>query len=235
MPDSPWVTGVGAVASGIGAITPGLPPEVWDSDTLLMFLENQDAAAPPAVSGWADVTGSPVYVSTGTPTRLSCRWIRAWSGMPAPTVPDAGDHLIGRIVGIRGAPIQGNPWNITAAATDLTATTAVSIPGATPTLPGCLVLVAVSTGTDSATAQLSGGAFTNANLAGLTTRVNNWTSSGGGGGLAVGSGTYAGSGTSYGATTGTLVTANFKACLSIAIRGGQMPAVPVPTISRPVG
>lgn len=231
---APFVTGVGAVASGVGAISPGLPSEVWDADLLLMFLENQDTTAVPVVSGWSDVTGSPVYASTGTPTRLTCRWKRAAGGETAPTVADAGDHLIGRIIGIRGAALQGNPWNITAAATDLTATTAVSIPGAVPTLPDTLVVAAVSTGTDATAAQISG-AFTNANLTGLTTQVNNWTNSGGGGGLAVATGAYAGSGSSYGATTATLATANFKACLSIAIRPAQMLAVPVPTIARPVG
>jgi hypothetical protein len=231
---APFVTGVGTVASGAAGIVPGLPAEVWDADLFLMFLESQDTTAVPAVTGWADVAASPVYVSTGTPTRLTCRWQRAVAGQAAPTVPDAGDHLIGAILGIRGAAMQSNPWNITAAATDLTATTAVSIPGATTTLPDCLVVVAVSTGTDTATAQVSGGTFTNANLVGLTTRVNNWVIAGGGGGLAVASGTFAGPG-AYGATTATLLTANFKACLSIAIRPAQMLAVPVPTISRPVG
>jgi hypothetical protein len=231
---APFVTGVGAVASGVGAITPARPAEVWDSDLLFMFLESQDTTAVPAVSGWADVAGSPVYVSTGTPTRLTCRWQQAVAGQAAPTVPDAGDHLVGVIVGVRGGPMQGNPWNITAASTDLTATTSVSIPGATTTLPDCLVLAAFSTGTDTATAQLSGGAFTNASLSGLTTRVNNWVITGGGGGLAVCSGVLAAAG-AYSATTAPLVTANFKACLSIAIRPAQMLAVPVPTISRPVG
>jgi hypothetical protein len=229
----PFVTGVGAVASGIGAISPGLPSPVWDSDLLLLFCESQDTAAVPAVAGWPDVAGSPVYVSTGTPTRLTVRWHRAVAGEAAPTVPDAGDHLIGRILGIRGAALQGNPWNVAAAAADLVSSTTATVPGATTTVPDCLVVAALATGTDVAsTAHVS--AWANASLANLTEQVDNWTTSGGGGGIAVATGELAAQG-AYLATTATVATANFKACLSIAIRGAQMLAVPVPTIARPVG
>ena len=228
----PFVTGVGAVASGIGAIVPGLPPEVWDSDILLMFLESQDTAAVPAVTGWADVVTTQ-FVSTGTVTRLTVRWIRAVAGAAAPTVPDAGDHLVGRILGIRGAAIQGNPWSVTSAGTDTVSNTAVSIPGATTNAPDCLVVAALSTGTDVAsTAMVSG--WANASLANLTEQVDNWVTAGGGGGIAVATGEKATPG-AYSATTATLATANPKALMTVAIRGAQMLAVPVPTISRPVG
>src|SRR4051812_4401107 len=143
----PFVVGAGTAANGVGAISPALPAQVWDADTLLLFCESQDTTAVPAMTGWADVTGSPVFASTGTATRLTVRWKRADRNEPTPTVPDPGDHVLGVVLGIRGAALQGNPWNITAAATDLTATTAVSIPGATTTLPDCLVITAVSTGT----------------------------------------------------------------------------------------
>jgi hypothetical protein len=229
----PLVTGVGAVASGVGAISPGLPASVWDSDLLLLFLESQDTTAVPAVAGYADVAGSPVYVSTGTATRLTVRWRRAVAGEAAPTVPDAGDHLVGRILGIRGAAMQGNPWNVTAAAADLVSSVTATIPGATTTVPDCLVVAACSTGTDVASTTHASG-WTNASLANLAEQADNWVTSGGGGGIAVATGELAAAG-AYAATTVTVGVANFKACLSIAIRGAQMLAVPVPTIARPVG
>jgi uncharacterized membrane protein YdcZ (DUF606 family) len=131
-------------------------------------------------------------------------------------VPASSNHTISRILGIRGVDTGATPWNITSAGTDTVSNTSVSIAGATTTVPECLVVAVFSTGTDSATAQLSGGAFTNANLANLTTQMNNWTNSGGGGGFAVCTGELAAAG-AYGATTATLVTAAQKAMATIAL------------------
>lgn len=228
----PFVTGVGAVASGTGAITPGLPAEVWDSDILLMALESQDTAAVPAVANWADVVTTQL-VSTGTVTRLTLRWTRAVAGMATPTVPDSGDHLVGRILGIRGAALQGNPWNVTSAGTDTVSSTSVSVPGATTTLPDCLVVVAFTTGTDVASTSMAT-AWANASLANIVEWADNWVIAGGGGGVAVATGEKVTAG-AYGATTATIATANPKAMATVAIRPAQMLAVPVPTISRPVG
>jgi hypothetical protein len=179
------------------------------------------------MTGWADVVTSQL-VSTGTVTRLTVRWRRAVAGDTAPVVPASANHTISRILGVRGVDTGATPWNITTAGTDTVSNTSVSIPGATTTVPECLVVAVFTTGTDSNTAQLSG-SFTNGNLANLTTRMNNWTASGGGGGFAVCTGELAVAG-AYGATTATLVTAAQKSMATIAfapVASGQGAASPI--------
>jgi hypothetical protein len=212
----PTVYAVGTAASGTGAITPGVPAGTTAEDVLVLFVETSNEAVP-AVSGYAEVLGSPVSVTTGTVTRLTVRWHRA-TGDESGTVSvgDPGDHAIARIVGVRGCIATADPWNVTAAATELVADTSASCPTVTTTVANCLVLAAVATGTDVAsTAHAS--SWTNANLASVTERCDDWTSSGTGGGFAVASGEKVAAGL-VGATTATLVTANFKALFQVALK-----------------
>ena len=211
----PTVVGVSSAAATAttGTTSPALPSG-WAADVIhVLFAETQDTTAIGAMTGWADVVTSQL-VSTGTVTRLTVRWRRAVAGDSAPTVPASTNHTISRILGIRGCDTGVQPWNITTVGTDTVSNTSVSIPGATTTVDECLVVVVFTTGTDTNTAQLSG-SFTNSNLASLTTQMNDWTLSGGGGGFAVATGTMAVKG-AYGATTATLVTAAQKAFCSIA-------------------
>lgn len=212
----PTVYAVGTAASGTGAITPGIPAGTTINDVLVLFIESENQAVG-AVAGYAEVLGSPVSVATGTLTRLTVRWHRAASDESGTvTVGDPGDHAIARIVGVRGVITQANPWNVTAAATELVSDTSASCPTVTTTVDNCLVLAAVATGTDVAsTAHAS--AWTNANLASVTERCDDWTTSGLGGGFAVASGEKATAG-AVGATTATLGTANFKALFTLALK-----------------
>jgi len=212
----PTVYAVGAAASGTGAIVPGVPAGTTAEDVLVLFVESSNEAVP-AVSGYAEVLGSPVSVTTGTVTRLTVRWHRA-TGDESGTVSvgDPGDHAIARIVGVRGCIATADPWNVTAAATELVSDVSASCPTVTTTVPNCLVLAAVATGTDVAsTAHAS--SWANANLANITERCDDWTSSGTGGGFGVCSGEKAAAGL-VGATTATLVTANFKALFQVALK-----------------
>ena len=72
-------------------------------------------------------------------------------------------------------------------------------------------------------------AFTNAALASIAERVDNWVSSGTGGGIGAATGEKAAAG-AVGATTATLVTGNFKAMISIALQGAVV--LPTPPIRR---
>lgn len=212
----PFVYAVGNVASGTGAITPGVPSGTDITDICLLFVETENQAVP-AVTGYAEVLNSPVSVTTGTVTRLTVRWHRA-VGPESGTVSvgDSGDHQVARIIGIRGAAVSGDPWNITASATELVSDTSASCPAITTTVDNCLVFAAVATGTDVAsTTHVS--AWTNANLASITENIDNWVTDGLGGGIGVASGGKASFG-AVGATTATLVTANFKAMMQIAIK-----------------
>jgi hypothetical protein len=211
----PSVVAAGTVATATtGTSAPGLPSGWAADDIHLLVCETQDASPIGAIAGWADVVTSQL-VTTGTVTRLTVRWHRAVAGDTAPTVPASANHTISRILGVRGVDTGAVPWNITSAGTDTTSSTAVSIPGATTTVPECLVVMVFSTGTDSNTAQLSG-SFTNASLANITTQMNNQTLSGGGGGFAVATGEKAAAG-AYGATTATLVSAAQKSLCTIAL------------------
>jgi hypothetical protein len=212
----PFVYAVGTAASGTGAITPGVPAGTTAEDCTFLFVETENQAVP-AVVGYAEVLNSPVSVSTGTVTRLTIRWHRAVGNESGTvSVGDAGDHQIARIVGVRGCIATADPWNTTAAATELVSDTSASCPTITTTVPNCLVLATVATGTDVAsTAHIT--SWTNTNLANITERCDDWTTSGLGGGFGVASGEKATAGL-VGATTATLVTANFKALFQIALK-----------------
>lgn len=215
----PTVYALGTVASGIAGVTPGLPAGTIADDILILLLENQDATAVGAVTGYTDIQTS--FANSGTITRLSARWKRAVAGETAPSVPDPGDHVVARILGVRGCITSGTPVNISAQSTELVSDTSVSIPGAVTTRNDCLVVAAFSTGTDVAsTAHATG--WTNASLGSLTEQFDNWVIDGGGGGFGLATGTKAAAGI-YSATTATVGTANFKALLSFALRGDPGP------------
>lgn len=213
----PFVYAVGTVASGVGVVNPGIPAGTVADDVLVLFVENEDALGPAAPAGWALIVAQ--FCNSGSLSRLSVYWKRAATGEAAPTVPDPGDHVVARIVGLRGCTTVGAPTNVVSNTNELTSDTSVSIPGATTKVPNCLILAAFSTGTDVAsTAHATG--WTNATLANLTERVDNWVIDGLGGGFAVVSGEKALPG-AYAATTATCTTAQFKALVSIAFQAAQ--------------
>lgn len=212
----PTVVAVGTVTSGTAAITPALPTGWAANDIILLPVETENQVVTPP-TGWAIATSGQVIVSTGTITRLTVLWRRAVAGMTAPTVTDPGDHAVGRTIAIRGCVTVGNPWNITASATETLSDTSVSCPGLTTTAPDCLIVNVFSTGTDVAsTTHVSG--WTNASLTSVTERMDNWVSAGLGGGIGMATGGKATAG-AVSATTATIITANFKALFTIAMQG----------------
>jgi hypothetical protein len=225
----PTVYAVGTVASGIAGATPGLPAGTVADDILVLLIENEDAGAVGTVTGYTDIQTS--FAASGVVTRLSLRWKRATAGEAAPSVPDPGDHVVARIIGVRGCPPGGSPVNVSFQSTELVADTTVSIPGGVTTKPDCLIIAAFSTGTDVAsTAHAS--AWVNASLGSVTEQVDNWVIDGLGGGFGAASGTLALPGT-YAATTATVVTANFKALVSAAFQGDPGPLPPILRGPRP--
>ncbi len=204
----PTVVGVGAAVSGTGTIAPAFPggyTAVAD-DIAVTFTEcnNTDTLTPPA--GWALINAS--TVASGTTTKLSAIWKRIVGGDTAPTIADAGDHLVGRMIIVRGCVTTGNPWDIATPTTELTADTTVSIPAVTTTVPDCLILAAFATGQDVASTA-GATSWVNLSLAAVTERMDDWSSQGRGGGFATLS-----------------LTANFKAQLKIALKGAVAAATP---------
>jgi hypothetical protein len=214
----PIIVGVGAGTGSAGAVTPAYPAgyTAVALDVAFTFIESDftDTITPP--TNWAELSNSPV--SNGTTTKLTVLWRRLTAGEAAPTIGDAGNHMQARMIVLGGCVTTGNPWHLVLPSAETITDTTVSIPGVTTTVPNCLILTAFTTGQDtSSTAGATG--WTNGNLVNLTERMDNWTATGTGGGLAMASGEKAVAGAT-GATTATLsLTANFKAQMTIAIAG----------------
>lgn len=197
----PAVRSVGTVANGIGTISPGLPSGWAVGDILLLFIETGNQALTPP-TGWNQAPDSPVQMATAQATRLHVWWRRARAQNNAITVPDSGDHQIARMIAVSGAIQFGDPFDVTSSSTEATSDTSVSITGDTTTGADRLCFAAVATGTDASTTT-GIGSWTNASLANLTERIDNWTTDGNGGGLGVASGEKASAG-AVSATTATL-------------------------------
>jgi hypothetical protein len=212
----PTVVAVGAQATSLTAITPAFPAGIAAGDTLLTIAECEGVTAPGAYTlptSWAHLTGSPIL--QGTNTRLWVIW-RLYDGVfTAPSLGDSGDHNIGRMIAIRGCPTTGNPWDVVAVATEAVSDTTAVFPGVTTTTADTLVLEIISTGTDTTTGQMS--TVTNGNYSSITSRMNDWTTNGNGGGFAVVSGIKATAGAT-GQSTGTVTTAATKAMMTVAFK-----------------
>jgi hypothetical protein len=216
LPTMPFFVSVGKVAEGVGDISPGFPPGTEVDDLLLMFGEtaNQAISTPANWNVPADAPQGTGTAGDAAATRLSAFWKRRIPIDSTPTLTDPGDHAIGQILAFRGVINTGNPWDVTSGDTGASSTS-VSIPGDTTTTPNCLVVVAVSNGTDSATPQTSN--FVNTDLVNLTERTDVNSAQGNGGGFAVATGEKAAAGT-YGATTATLANASAQGRMSIALK-----------------
>jgi hypothetical protein len=213
----PTVVGVGAASNGVAGITPAYPTSYTavDDDVAVTFAETEstDTLAPP--TGWTAKTNQVVAVTA--PTKLWIIYRRLVAGDAAPAIADPGDHIVARMIVVRGCVNTGDPFNQVNGTTEGTSDTTVSIPGLTTTADNCLVLAAFGTGSDvSSTVQASG--WTNASLANLTERMDNWVTSGDGGGLAMASGEKAVAGV-VSATTATVATANLKTLIVLALQG----------------
>ena len=221
----PTVYAVGTTSAVVaGTCAPGIPAGTTTNDLLVVFIE---AANEPlnAITGYTRIGSGAVIQATGLVTDLSAFYKVAGASESAPSITSTPqNHLIARIVGVRGAATTGTPINVVNTGLDNTTGTAFSIPGATTTVIDCLVFAALSTGTDVASTTHSSG-YTNASLGSITERVDDWTTSGNGGGIAVCTGTKATSG-AYSATTGSIVTGNTKAFMSFAVQPPQTAALP---------
>lgn len=214
----PVFQAAGTAVEGLSAISPAWPTHQAD-DIGLMFVETANQAIGIIPSGWAHVLSSPQGTGTagGTAaTQLTVLWKRATSSSEAAlSIGDSGNHQVAQILTFRGCITTGDPWDVTAGDVASTADTAVSIPGATTTVDECLIVLAVSNGTDISTAETSG--WANAALANVLERADKNTTQGNGGGFGVATGEKATAG-AFGATSATLVTSSVQGRLAIALK-----------------
>jgi hypothetical protein len=177
-----------------GDATPGLPAGWQEGDIFIMIVEGGRVYPP---DGWYELPVSPKSASSST----SGFWRRATASETAPTLKDTGDHTFPAIMAFRGCARWGNPWNKIAGGTDTVSNTTRTANGLTTTVNDCLVVVVQGDGLDNVTGQRLS-AWTNADLANVTERVDQWSSLGGGGGWGAATGEKATAG-SVGDTTAT--------------------------------
>jgi hypothetical protein len=211
----PTFVAAGAAANGTGDITPGLPAGWAKNDILLIFVESDVSDPTPAApAGYAHVTGSSVQT---TGTRLAVFWKRSTAVEADPVVADVGNHLLARMIAVRGCRTEGNPWEITQASVEAVSDTSGSASGPTTTQANTFIVIAATSDFDPGADDTAGySAFTNAALGSLTERIDNRAAAGNGGTLGVATGTKATAG-AVGATTYTLANAGNKAHLVIAL------------------
>jgi MSHA biogenesis protein MshQ len=228
---APTVHGVGAAdSSATGGYVPTLPAGVATDDILIIAVEQVGGEAAPASTGYAHVTGSPVVQDTNT--QLSVLWKRAGASESNPTVTGIVNHAMTRLITVRGCITTGNPWDVNSIA-NATSNTSATWPGVTTTVDECLVLEIIATGTDTTAAQFAA-LITNGNYSGIAEQMDNWTTAGTGGGVAMFSGVKATAGAT-GQSTGTLLTAATKAYMTLALKPAPPPAGPtgLPTLVAP--
>lgn len=210
---APSVVAVGAVASGTTTMTPAFPAGIAAGDALFTVCESTGGENITLPSGWAHVTGSPVV--QGTNTQLTVIW-RLYDGVfTAPALTGTVNHCIGRMIGIRGCPTTGNPWDVTASAVEAVSDTSATWPGANATVAATLVLEIAATSADIATAQIS--TLTNAGYSSITERIDNAVTTGNGGVIICYSGVKASAGAT-GQSTATLTTAGFKSLMTVVLK-----------------
>jgi hypothetical protein len=222
---APAFVAAGTQFANQNAVSAPLPAGAAAGHFNLLVVETSNEPLP-ALSGWLNVGSGSINIAVTSVTALTARYRIMVGGDTAPTVPDSGDHQVGRIFGFSGvdtaSPFDGTP----VFATDNGTSATVNFPTLTTTGADRLIVHVAVSGFDNATSQMSGAA-TNANLTGLTNRGNGWVITGLGGGYAVFTGVKATAG-AIGTTTATHTTTGHpRALLTFALKEpAGAPAIP---------
>jgi outer membrane protein assembly factor BamB len=226
---APTFQAAGTAQSGISSLTVAWPThQAEDIGLLIVETANQAVVLGTNAADWTQVTNSPQGTGTAggtSATRLTVYWSRATSSaMGAVGVStSSGDHQIAQIITFRGVTNTGNPFDVSAGNVASSASTSVSIPGATTTVANTLVVAIVANATDSNFSQAS--TWANSSLTSVTDQAETQTNSGNGGGFGVATGVKATAG-AYNATTATLANSSVQGRMSIAL------APPVTTLAN---
>lgn len=226
-----------AAVAAVTPIAPGAGTILTDDVALLAFeTADQAITIPTPGTGWTTwtaVTGSPVTGVTGVD--LTVFWARATQNDPTmPTSSDSGDHQVYCLSVYRGCITSGNPWDVTQASVQTTATTAGSATGSTTTVVDCLIVL-FTTGGDAVytngTAEFSTFACTNATNP--LERADRKSNAGNDGALASATAEMASAG-AFGPFTYTQVTSDEHAHLVIAMKppAAADAGLPPKTIAR---
>lgn len=221
----------GALVSSSGEATVTWPSHSTGDIGLLLCETANETLSLATAAGFSSVSASPQGAGTAASqqaTLLTAFWCRATSNqMTAPTLADPGSHVIARMFTVTGCVETGIPWSVATGRAVSSATSTVSIPGATTEHDDCLVLAVVSNPRDANIDQASN--WTNASL----TSFGHWTSTqksgvGNGGGFNIATGELASAG-AYTATEAVLAASMLQGHLSLAFR----PPPPAPQPDSP--
>ncbi len=211
----------GTAVGNAAAITVAWPAHVaGDIGILVIEASGADTTANITTpSGWVALPGSPVTdLATTAGSKLQVWWKRAASGSEASvSVPDGGDHQLGRIYTFRDCVATGNPWDVTTTGIKTTASTTATVPSVNTTVDNTLIVMIVGRPNDSSsTAHF--GVPVNANLTALADRGEGGTIQGNGGGFVIGTGVKDAAG-STGTSTMTKIASTTDTYLVIALKG----------------
>lgn len=214
-PATPTFVDVGAQDNGTGALSVSWPAH-QTNDIALLLIERSGSDTAPAISGWSELSGSPVIdVTNSNGSSLQVLWRRAVSGAEAAvSVPDGGNHQVARIWVFRGCIASGTPFEASTTGTKPAASTTATIPAVTTTSAVTLVVGIASTPRDFPQDQFT--SPVNANLEELTLRGQAQTNAGDGGGYALVTGVKRGPGSS-GTTTLSMNNSDTNAYVALAL------------------
>lgn len=161
---------------------------ILENDVLFGLFESAAEAPPNTPGGWTYLTG----YSVGTPgdaaaVGLYSAWLRVGPTAPSntPSFGDAGDHLIGRALQVRGCRTSGAPVVVLAGSAN-SQSEPIPIPVANTPSDQCLVVHAIAHGEDTSATFVT--SWSSPALTGGTALFATGSSQGNGGGL----GAYAG-------------------------------------------
>lgn len=221
---APTFVTAGTFVSGTGGVSPGVPSGTTTDDIMLMLLATDgDNVTPP--SGWAHVTGSPVFANGQV--EITLLWKRAGGSETAPSVADPGTEVLARTFSFRGCISSGNPWDVVGTATQSDLSNSISIPGVTTTVADTLLCmfqaVSCSVG-DSPTMTVTG--WANGSLTSVTERGDNYADPDGSGAfeqIALCTGVKSTTGAT-GTTTATLsANTTARGYIVVALKSGSAP------------
>lgn len=214
---------VGTFISGIGTLTTTVPAGLRVNDLLLLlvFSGQQTITTPTSVGGTWTQIGDQTIQNGGTAgtnngaARLAVYYKFARQGEPSATVNDSGNINVAQMAAYRNVDLK-RPFFATASAGVGTATTAITMPAVTTTIPNCEILFCIGNGTDAnSTAQLSNPV--NTNLTNITERIDRVVNTSTGGGLGL-IGATSPNAKNIGTTSITNATSTVYGLLTLALR-----------------
>lgn len=204
-----------AVATTTSTLSPAWPTH-QANDIALLFVTSSAGGTTQSLSSSQGFSLIDSY-ATGSGTagaKLSVLWARAdRSNMTAPTIAAGTDFKYAVIATFRGVSSIGSPLNTYAGNTKNTASTSASISDITTTVDNAMIINAIASDVDSASAFVT--SYTNANLSSLTERFDAGTTSGLGGGISFATGMMNTAGNT--GVTSVVLTSSINVFFSIAL------------------